>query len=114
MLYLSEPHQYIIKIKKKFQVLVREKKIKYKKFRLLLLLNKFNQESRETLSLLSFFLPISLFYKKEKCSQREGERTDGCWAEARERSQAASDSAQTCAGEARQWEVAAWPPRRCV
>lgn len=52
-----------------FQVLVREKMIKYKKFRLLLL-NKFNQESRETLSLLSFS-PISLFYKKEKCSQEE-------------------------------------------
>ena len=72
MLYVSEPHQYIIKIKKKkFQVLVREKKIKYKNFRILLLLIKFNQESRETLSLLSVFSPPSLFFIKKKSAVRE-------------------------------------------
>lgn len=51
-----------------------EKTIKYKKFTLLLL-NKFNQESRETLSLLSFS-PISLFYKK-KSAVREEVQADG-------------------------------------
>lgn len=74
VLYVSEPHQYIIKIKKKkFQVLVREKKIKYKKFRLLLLLIiKFNQESRETLfPLVFFFLPHLSFLQKRESAVRE-------------------------------------------
>lgn len=74
MRYSSEPHQYIIKIfknKKRSFKFLKEKKIKYKKFSLLLLLNKFNQESREIFSLLSFSPHLS-FYKKGKCSKREG------------------------------------------
>lgn len=106
--FISEPHQYIIKIlfkkrKKKGSSPCKEKKkIKYKKFRLLLL-NKFNQESRETLSLLSFSPPSLCIKKPNAVGEAPAPgRGDGT----------ASGSARTRAAAARRPPAAAWPPWR--
>lgn len=113
MLYIAEPHQYIIKIfkKKKFQVLVKKKKIKYKKFSLLLL-NKFNQESREIFSLLSLS-PISHSYKKESAVREKVNPRMGL-AGAQERAPAASDNARTGAARAPPQTVVVWPLQKSV